>query len=70
MFAPESPDGIDQETERNRGRCDGDGDCRVEVCEVTLEEGYGTCDEECVDGGQLVVECVFHVFRGVEYEEH
>lgn len=41
----------------------------MESCDVYLEEGYGTCDEEGVDGGYLVVERVFHAFWGVEYED-
>ena len=40
----------------------------MESCDVFLEEGYGTRDEEGIDGRHLVVECVFHAFWGMEYE--
>jgi hypothetical protein len=69
MLAPESPDGINQEIEGNRRRRDEDCDCGVESCDVFLEEGYGTCDEEGIDGGYLVVERVFHAFWGMKYED-
>ena len=69
MFAPECLDGMDQEIEGNWGRCDEDCDCCVELCDVLLKEGYGTCDEKGVEGGNLIVERIFHAFWGVEYED-
>ena len=69
MFAPESPDGVKQEIKRNWGRHDEDRNCCVESCDAFLKEGYGTCDEKGIDSGHLVVERVFHVFWGMEYED-
>jgi len=69
MFTPKSPDGINQEVNRNRGRCDGDCNFCVELSDVLFNEGYGTCDEKGVDGGHLIVERVFHTFWGKEYED-
>lgn len=41
----------------------------MEPCDVLLDEGYGTCNEEGIDGRYLVVEHVFYAFWGVEYED-
>lgn len=68
MFAPEGSDGINQKVDGDRGRCDGECDCRVESCDVRLDDGYRARNEESIDGGDLVVECVFPPSRGVEYE--
>ena len=69
MLAPESSGRIDQEIEGNRGRCDEDCNCCVESCDISLKDGYGTCDEKGIDGRHLVVERVFHPFWGMEYED-
>ena len=69
VLTPKSPDGINQKVDRDWGRCNGDCDCRVESRDVRLEDGYGTRNEEGIDGGDLVVERVFYTFRGVEYED-
>lgn len=69
MFTPESSDGINQEIDGDWGRCNGDCDRCVEARDVCLDEGYGTCDEDGVDGRELVVERVFHSSWGVEYED-
>ena len=69
VLTPKSSNGINQKVDGDRGRCDGDCDCRVESRDVCLEDGYGTRNEEGVDGRDLVVERVFHAFRSVEYED-
>ena len=69
MIAPESPNGINQKVDGDRGRCDREGNRCVESCDVRLEDGYGTRDEEGIDGRNLVVERVFHPSWGVEYED-
>jgi len=69
VFAPERPDGINQKVDGDRGRCDGERECCVELCDVRLEDGYGTSNEEGIDGGDLVIECIFHPPWGVEYED-
>jgi len=68
MLAPEGSDGINQEIKGNWGKCDEDCDCCVGPRDIFLNEGCRTCDEKGVDGGYLVVERVFHAFRGMEYE--
>ena len=69
MSAPESPDGINQEIKGNWGRRDENCNCSVESCNVLLEEGYGACDKNGIDSGHLIIECLFHAFWGVEYED-
>ena len=69
MFAPESPDGIEQEVNGNRRRHDEVCNCCVESCDVLLKEGYGTCDKEGIYGRHLVVERFFDAFWGMEYED-
>ena len=69
VLAPESPDGIDQEIDGDWRRCDGDCNCCMEARDVCLEEGYGACNEEGIDGGDLVIEHIFHPPWGVEYED-
>ena len=41
----------------------------MESRDIRLEDGYGTRNEEGIDGGDLVVERVFYTLRGVEYED-
>ena len=69
VLVPERSDRINQEIHGNWRRCDKDRDCCVEARDVPLEEGYGTCNEEGIDGRHLVVERVFHSFWRVEYED-
>ena len=69
VLAPEGSDGISQKIDGDRGRCDCECGCRMKSCDVRLEDGYRTRNEDGIDGGDLVVERIFDAFRGVEYED-
>ena len=69
MLAPKSSDGINQKIDGNRGRCDDNRNRYVRLCDVFLGEGCDACYEEGIHRRQLVVECVFDAFWGMEYED-
>lgn len=71
LMAPDSrSDGINQVIDGNRGCREDDCYCRVGSREKSVEEGYGTCDEEGIYEGDMGVECFVHVVWIVEYEDH
>ena len=41
----------------------------MESCDICLDDGYGTRDEEGIDGRQLIIERFLDTFRSVEYED-
>ena len=69
MLSPESPDGVHQKIEGNWGKCNEDCDRCVESCNIFLNERYEACNEKGIDTRNLVVEHVFHAFRGMKYED-
>ena len=69
MLSPESPDGVNQEIEGGWRKCDGDCDRRMESRDIFLNERCETCNEKGIDTRNLVVEHVFHAFRGMKYED-
>lgn len=69
MLVPKSSDGIDQKTNGNWGRYDGDCDRCVRLCDVALVEGWDARYEKGIHRRQLVVERIFDTFWGMEYED-